>query len=191
MINKLIVCFFTLLLVVPTWAQETPKGRPMTASETASETVPTDSLESLDPKIQSLKEEILALNSLLFRLQEDLLFPEDSSLVVFLSVEGGNYFNLDSVKLHLNDTMVSSYLYTQREVSALRKGGVQRLYTGNIKSGAHQLVAVFTGTGPQEKDYKRAETISIEKKKGARFIKIIIRDDADKKQPEFKYETWE
>jgi hypothetical protein len=182
MINKLLPFLFMLLLVLPSWGQEVPV--------TVSGTTQDSNLESLDPKIQSLKEEILELNSLLFRLQEDLLFPEDSSLVVFLSVEGGNYFNLDSVKLHLDDTMVSSYLYTQREVTALRKGGVQRLYTGNIKSGPHQLVAVFTGTGPQEKDYKRAETISIEKKKGAAFIKITIRDDADKKQPEFKHETW-
>jgi len=182
MANRLLAFFFTLLLVLPVWGQDLRVA--------VSGKVSNKNLESLDPKIQSLKEEILELNTLLFRLQEDLLFPEDSSLVVFLSVEGGNYFNLDSVKLHLDDTMVSSYLYTHREVTALRKGGVQRLYTGNIKSGAHQLVAVFTGTGPQEKDYKLAETISIEKKKGAAFIKIIIRDDADKKQPEFKYETW-
>ncbi|MFQ5579468.1 MAG: AraC family transcriptional regulator [Nitrospiria bacterium] len=182
MFNKLLVFLFILFFVVLSSGQEVLMA--------ASRPAPKDNIESLDPKIQTLKEEILELNSLLFRLQEDLLFPEDSSLVVFLSVEGGDYFNLDSVKLQLDDTMVSSYLYTQREVSALRKGGIQRLYTGNIKSGTHQLVAIFTGTGPQEKDYKRAETISIEKEKGASFIKIIIRDDGKKKQPEFKYETW-
>jgi len=152
--------------------------------------MPDQELESLDTEIQNLKEEILDLNTLLFRLQEDLLFPEDSSVIVFLGIEGANYFTLDSVKLHLDGFMVSSYLYTDREVMALKKGGIQRLYMGHIKSGDHQLVAVFTGKGPQEKDYKRAETITINKDKGSTFLKLIIRDDPDKKQPEFTHEAW-
>lgn len=147
-------------------------------------------IDNLDSQIQTLKGEILELNTLLFKLQEDLLFPEDSSVVVFLSIEGGNYFTLDSIKLNLDDKMVSSYLYTDREAMALKKGGIQRLYMGNIKSGDHQLVAVFTGKGPQEKDYKRAETIVVKKDKGATFIKLIIRDNSGKKQPDFVYETW-
>ncbi len=149
-----------------------------------------ESIESLDPKIQSLKEEILELNTQLFRLQEDLLFPEDSSVVIFLSVEGGHYFTLDSVKLHLNDTLVASHLYTDREVAALGKGGIQRIYQGNLKSGDHQLVAIFNGVGPQKKDYKRAETIEIKKEKGATFIKLIVRDNVIIKQAEFIHETW-
>jgi hypothetical protein len=150
----------------------------------------TEAIESLDPKIQALKEEILELNTQLFRLQEDLLFPEDSSVVIFLSVQGGHYFSLNSVKLHLNDTLVSSHLYTDREVAALGKGGIQRIYQGNLKSGEHQLVAIFNGIGPQQKAYKRAETIQIKKEKGATFIKLIVRDNAIIKQAEFTYETW-
>jgi hypothetical protein len=151
---------------------------------------PRKEIESLDGQVQKLKEEILDLNTLLFRLQEDLLFPEDSSVVVFLAIDGGNYFGLDSVKLNLDDKLVSSYLYTDREVGALKKGGIQRLYMGNVKSGEHQLVAVFTGKGPQEKDYKRAETVRFSKGDGASFIKIIIKDSTQKEQPEFVHETW-
>jgi hypothetical protein len=163
---------------------------PLTATA-GEEAAPTHrEIENLDSQIQTLKAEILELNTLLFRLQEDLLFPEDSSVMVFLSIEGGNYFTLDSVKLSLDDKVVSSYLYTERETMALKKGGVQRLYMGNIKSGDHQIVAVFTGKGPQEKDYKRAETVPVKKDKGATFIKLIIRDNLEKKQPDFVYETW-
>ena len=151
---------------------------------------PEQELEALDPQIQNLKEEVLELNTLLFQLKEDLLFPEDSSMVVFLSIEGGHYFDLDSVKVTLDNTLVTTYLYTDRERSALKKGGIQRLYTGNIKSGDHQLVAVFTGTGPQELDYKRAETIPFQKENQATFIKLIVRDDPVKKQPEFIHESW-
>ncbi|MFQ5588654.1 MAG: AraC family transcriptional regulator [Nitrospiria bacterium] len=155
------------------------------------EDAPSVDIEALEPRIQALKEEIVELNTLLFKLQEDLLFPEDSSVVVFLSVEGDHYFDLDSVKLTLDDRMVSSYLYTAREKSALKKGGIQRLYTGNVRSGEHQLVAVFNGLGPQNVDYKRAETLNFQKKKGPLFIKLIVRDNAEMKRVEFTYETWD
>lgn len=151
---------------------------------------PAPSIESLDPKIQDLKEEILELNTLLFRLQEELLFPEESSVTVFLSVEGSHYFKLDAIKLHIDDKLVASALYTDREVMALKKGGIQRLYTGNIRSGEHQLLVVFNGIGPQSLDYKRAESITIQKGKAATFIKLIVRDNLDLKQPKFTYETW-
>jgi hypothetical protein len=168
--------FLFLAPILPSWAE--------------TNIAPERQIETLDIEIQKLKEEILELNTTLFRLQEELLYPEDSSVVIFLSIEGGNYFELDSVKLQLDDTMVTSYLYTEREVMALRKGGIQRLYMGNIKSGEHQLVAVFTGKGPQGQDYKRAEEIKVSKEKGAAFIKLIVRDSQEKKQPEFLHETW-
>lgn len=161
---------------------------PVLAEETKN---PEQNIEALDVKIQQLKDDVVDLNTRIFRLQEELLYPEDSSVVVFLSVEGGNYFALDSVKLMVDDTMVTSYLYTDREVTALKKGGIQRLYMGNLKTGDHELAAVFTGKGPQGQDYKRAETIPLSKQKGAAFIKLVVRDDPVKKQPEFVYETWQ
>jgi hypothetical protein len=167
----------TLLFAFPVSAQDIQK--------------PEQDIEALDVKIQKLKEDVIDLNTQIFRLQEELLYPEDSSVVVFLSVEGGNYFALDSVKLMVGDTMVTSYLYTDREVTALKKGGIQRLYMGNIKAGEHQLAAVFTGKGSQGQDYKRAETITLNKQNGAAFIKLVVRDDPAKKQPEFVYETWQ
>lgn len=162
-------------------------GLPSSAEDTLH---PERDIEALDVKIQQLKDDVLDLNTRIFRLQEDLLYPEDSSLVIFLSIEGGHYFVLDSVKLVLDDTMVTTYLYTDREVTALKKGGIQRLYMGNVKSGDHQIAAVFTGKGPQGQDYKRAENIPLAKEKGAAFLKLVIRDDDAKKQPEFVYEAW-
>jgi len=177
--NRIVVFFLLILFLIL---------QGLSRAEEAS--APRQEIESLDGQVQDLKEKIVEMNTLLFRLQEDLLFPEESSVVVFLAVEGGNYFALDSVKLNLDDKLVSSYLYTDREVGALKKGGIQRLYMGNVKSGDHQLVAIFTGKGPQEKDYKRAETIHFNKENGAAFIKIIIRDGSAKEQPEFAHETW-
>jgi len=168
-------------------AGEGPAGTAPTEEDGAADS---EEFGSYDRQIEELKGEILELNTLLFRLREDLLFPEDSSVVVFLSVEGGNYFSLDSVKLNLDDKMVGAYLYTDREVTALRKGGVQRVYTGNLKSGDHKLTAIFTGTGPNQTDYKRAETVPFTKETGPVFIKLIVRDDPERQQPEFIYDTW-
>lgn len=176
-VHRLCRLAMLLLFALPVWAEETQK--------------PEQNIEALDVKIQKLKDDVIDLNTQIFRLQEELLYPDDSSVVVFLSVEGGNYLALDAVKLMVDGAMVTSYLYTDREVTALKKGGVQRLYMGNLKAGDHQLAAVFTGKGPQGQDYKRAETISLNKQQGAAFIKLVVRDDLVKKQPEFAHETWQ
>ena len=100
---------------------------------------------SLDEQIQSLKQDVLALNRELFILEEELLYPANTQVAVFLSLDIGEFFSLDSVQLKIDDKVVSNYLYTPREVAALHQGGVQRLYMGNLKSGEHELVAIFTG----------------------------------------------
>ncbi len=82
-------------------------------------------------------------------LEEELLFPANTQVAVFVSMDVGDFFALDSVTLKIDNHEVSNYLYTPREVAALLKGGVQRLYVGNLKAGAHELVALFTGKGPQ------------------------------------------
>ena len=95
------------------------------------------------------------LNRDLFVLEEELLFPANTQVAVFLSMDVGDFFALDSVQLKIDQKEVINYLYTPREVEALLKGGVQRLYLGNLKVGKHELVAFFTGKGPNDRDYKR------------------------------------
>ena len=190
--SVLIISLTMFLMTVVQWpvmAEENAISDETSIDEAGSFS-PGSEFKTLDAEIEQLKIDILDLNTVLLKLQEDLLFPEDSSMIVFLSIEGGTYFTLDSVKLTLDDKMVTSYLYTNREVTALRKGGVQRLYMGNVKVGEHELVAIFTGSGPKTSDYKRAESILFEKEFGATYIKLIIRDDPVKKQPEFIYESW-
>ncbi len=43
------------------------------------------------------------------------------------------FFALDAVKLTIDGTVVTNYLYTERQVDALQRGGVHRLYMGNLK----------------------------------------------------------
>src|SRR5512140_2339334 len=71
----------------------------------------------------------------------------------------GKPFTLDSVRVTLDDKDVAAYLYTPLEVQALHRGGVQRLYVGNLRAGSHELVAFFNGNGPQDRDYTRSAAV--------------------------------
>jgi hypothetical protein len=146
---------------------------------------------ALGDEIEQIKDEVLDLNRELFLLEEELLFPANTQVAVYLSMDTGNFFGLDSVQLSIDDKEVAKYLYTDREVQALYRGGVHRLYMGNLKAGDHELVAVFTGVGPHGRDYRRATSIDFEKGLGARFLELSITDSGASLQPEFSVRLWE
>jgi hypothetical protein len=163
----------------------------VSAQENTSKKPATANLKSLDSKIQDLKKQVLKLNRDLFILEEELLFPSTSQYTVFLSMDVGQLFKLDSVQVKIDNKVVANYLYTDREINALHKGGIQRLHVGNIKTGQHELVAFFTGKGPSGRDYKRGATITFEKKPGAKYIELQITDSEQKRQPIFRIKNWD
>ena len=146
---------------------------------------------SLEADIEALKKEVLSLNRDLFILEEDLLFPANTQFSVFLSLNSGLFFSLDSVQLKIDGKNVSNHLYTKRELAALKRGGVQRLYLGNLPSGEHEIVAIFIGIGPKGRDYRRGESIVIEKSTEPQFIEFSITDDTAREQPSFDVRIWE
>jgi hypothetical protein len=146
---------------------------------------------TLDEDVQDLKKQVLDLNRDLFLLEEELLFPSNTQTAVFVSMDVGEFFGLDSVELKIDNKDVANYLYTEREAQALLKGGVQRLFIGNLKAGEHELVAVFTGEGPHTRDYRRAASLVFEKGIGPKYIELTISDRESKQQPEFVVKEWE
>ena len=146
---------------------------------------------TLDEETQDLKKQVLDLNRDLFLLEEELLFPSNTQTAVFISMDVGEFFGLDSVELKIDNKDVANYLYTERESEALLKGGVQRLFIGNLKAGEHELVAVFTGQGPHTRDYRRAASLVFEKGIGPKYIELTISDRETKQQPEFLVREWE
>ena len=148
-------------------------------------------LAAMDNQVQDLKKEILELNRDLFILEEELLFPANTQFTVFLSMDKGNLFNLDSVQIRLNDKVVANHLYTDQELNALLRGGVQRVYMGNLPTGRHEIVAYFNGTGPKGRDFKRGTTIALDKSSSPKFVELKIIDDASKQQPKFDVKVWE
>ena len=145
----------------------------------------------LDAQVQDLKKEVQSLNRDLFLLEEELLHPASTQVAVFVSLDVGEFFDLDAVEIKLDKKEIAHYLYTEREREALRRGGVQRIYTGNLKTGEHELVAFFTGEGPHERDYKRATKLKFEKTLGPKYIELRITDVQKQRQPEFTTRVWD
>lgn len=146
---------------------------------------------SLDTRVQDLKSDVIKLNRDLLILEEELLFPANTQVALFVSMDVGKLFELDSLQIKLDDKLVTNYLYTPNEVQALHRGGVQRAYVGNLKSGTHEIVAFFTGKGPHERDYKRATTIKFDKGAEPKYIELRIKDSTGKLQPEFDVKVWQ
>jgi hypothetical protein len=146
---------------------------------------------ALDETVQDLKKDVVDLNKELFVLEEELLFPANTQVAVFVSMDIGTFFALDSLTLKIDNKEVANYLYTPREAEALLKGGVHRVYLGNLKVGEHQLVAIFNGKGPNETDYKRGANLKFEKGVGAKYLELKITDRQRKGQPEFAIKDWE
>ncbi len=135
--------------------------------------------------LEDVKKALLALKRDLVILEEDLLFPASSQVAVFLSMDVGDFFQLDSVTVKIDGDDVAHHLYTERQADALYRGGVQKIYVGNVKQGSHRLTAFFTGRGPSGRDFRRAATVEFEKSFDPAFIELAIKDSSAKYQPEF------
>ncbi|MDF1643046.1 MAG: AraC family transcriptional regulator [Pseudomonadales bacterium] len=141
--------------------------------------------QPLAVQIESLKKQLIKLNRDLFILEEELLFPASTQVSVLLAVDADKTFSLDSVKLKIDDEVVTQYLYTKRQMHALQRGGVQRLYMGNLRAGEHEVTAVFIGYGPDQREYKRAATLTFTKETGQKTIELKISASEGSYQPEF------
>ncbi len=144
------------------------------------------SADALDQEMEGLKKELATLKRDLVILEEDMLFPASSQVSVFLSMDVGEFFQLDSVTLKLNDKEVTHYLYTEKQTDALFRGGVQKLYVGNVKQGPNRFTAFFVGRGPEGRDYRRATTIEFEKAFEPTFVELSISDEEASYQPQFR-----
>ena len=171
---------------------QTPEAKPAAPSATlAVAAAPAAPSLGLDERVQQAKSDVIKLNRDLLVLEEELLFPASTQVALFVSMDVGKLFELDSVQIKLDDKLVANHLYTPAEVQALHRGGVQRLYLGNLKSGSHEIVAFFTGGGPHARDYKRGATIKFDKGTGAGYVELRIKDSLGKLQPEFDVKVWQ
>ena len=182
--------------LAPAWgadAKPVPAAAPAAAASSAAPAAPASAPDAatLDGRVQDIKSDVIKLNRDLLVLEEELLFPANTQVALFVSMDVGKMFELDSVQIKLDDKVVAAYLYTPLEVAALHRGGVQRVWLGNLKTGEHELVAYFTGKGPHDRDYKRGATVKFDKGTEAKYIELRIRDSMGKLQPEFDVKLWQ
>jgi hypothetical protein len=161
--KNLAICPLVLSLVLP-----------LLSISTHAAEVTREQIKGLDEQVQDIKKDVLELSSELSQLEEKLLFPSNTQVSLFVSLSGDDDFVLDSLQIKLDNKVVAQHMYTFKEIEALRSGGVQRIYTGNIKTGDHALVASFIGRSKTDEAYQRSSDFKVTKAVGPKFVEIQI-----------------
>ncbi|HEY9118653.1 MAG TPA: AraC family transcriptional regulator [Marinobacter sp.] len=146
--------------------------------------------DALDTEIDRLKADVADLSQTLYELEEDVLYPADTQVAVFLTLKDREGLELDTVELYLDDMPVASHLYTDRERGSLKRGGVQRLYIGNLPHGAHQLKAVLTARSANERFVRREVTHDFRKRPGESRIQMTLDARAPDFEPVVSFQEW-
>lgn len=145
---------------------------------------------SLDERIKTLKKDMVDLSREFSSLEDELLFPSQTQVAVFVSVAADTAVDLDAVTLAMDEREVASHLYSPREVNALQRGGVQRLYIGNLTRGEHALSAHFLGKDAHGHDIRGDTSVTFTKKNSSEFIELTIGSGADRTAA-FRVKQWE
>jgi hypothetical protein len=131
-------------------------------------------MQGLDEQVQEIKSDVLGIAAELRRLEERLLYPSNTQVAVFVSLAEGESFRLDSVEIQIDGAPVARHIYSFKELEALQKGGVQRIYTGNVSTGEHRLEVAVAGKLPGGKDFRGTETFSFSKGVEPKLVGITL-----------------
>ncbi len=138
------------------------------------EEITREQIKGLDEQVQEIKSDVLSIAAELNQLEEKLLYPSHTQISMFMALGKDEQFRLDSVDILLDGQMVAQHLYTFKELEALQMGGVQRIYTGNVKTGEHAVQVSFRGKSTGGKDLERSETFKVQKGIGPGIIEITL-----------------
>jgi hypothetical protein len=130
-------------------------------------------MPGLDRQVQEIKSDVLAIATELQQLEEELLYPSNTQVAVFVSLGESDGVALDSVSIEIDGEPAARHVYSFKEVEALQKGGVQRLYTGNVGTGVHRLDVSVKGTSGGS-PFDATETFSFEKAVEPRAVALTI-----------------
>lgn len=144
----------------------------------------------LDSEIEELKAEVIELNRELFDLEEQLLYPATTSFAVFVSMEAVKDFEIQAVKLNLDEQDITSHIYRSEQVEALRRGGIQKIYTGNLKPGLHHLKAEIIGEDRDGRPVKRMVVADFGKARASKYLEIKISHNPNQNKPDFAIVEW-
>lgn len=153
---------------------------------TPAQQVSKEQIKGLDEQVQDIKKDVLAISSELQQLEEKLLYPSNTQLSLFVSLKGDGKLRLDAVRLKLDGQDAAHHIYTFKELEALQGGGVQRLHTGNVRTGEHSVeVAVIGKTG--DTDFQQVATYKFKKSVEPKLLEIVVdRAESSGKAIQFK-----
>ena len=144
------------------------------AFDAAAQDLNAQEMRSLDEQVQEIKSDVLAIAADLGRLEERLLYPSNTHLAVFVSIEEGQKFRLDSMRIDIDGELATHYIYGFKELDALQRGGTQRIYTGNLPTGAHEMQVSISGKTPSGNDFESKRAFAFTKDVGPKLLGIEL-----------------
>lgn len=131
-------------------------------------------MRGLDEEVQQIKSDVLSIAAELKRLEELLLYPSGTQVAVFVALAEGDTMRLDAVRLTIDGQLVAHYIYSAKELEALRKGGVQRLYVGNVATGEHRLEVFVDGKLAGGADFSSTEQFAFRKEVKPKLVGLKL-----------------
>jgi hypothetical protein len=134
-----------------------------------------EQMRGLDEQVQKIKSDVLSISQELSRLEEKLLYPSGTQVAIFIALPKGDQMRLDSVRLQIDGQLVAHHIYSSKELEALRKGGVQRIYVGNVATGNHQLNVLVDGKlEGGGADFSRTEDFTFRKEVKPKLVGLTL-----------------
>jgi hypothetical protein len=137
-----------------------------------------EQIKGLDEQVQEIKTDVLSIAAELSQLEEKLLYPSNTQVALFVSLDKREPFRLDAVEIQLDGQQVAHHIYTFKELEALQKGGVQRIYTGNLRTGGHDLQVSVIGKTAGGGDFRTTEHFKVEKGVAPKIVEISLADQS-------------
>src|SRR5215468_7651016 len=131
-------------------------------------------MRGLDEQVQQIKSDVLSISAELNQLEEKLLYPSGTQVAIFIALAKGDQMRLDAVRLQIDGQLVAHYIYSFKELDALRKGGVQRIYVGNVATGEHQLHVLVDGKLKAGADFSRSEHFTFHKEIKPKLVQLTV-----------------
>jgi hypothetical protein len=149
-------------------------GASRVAAQGVSPPVSKQPMQGLDEQVQEIKSDVLSIAAELSNLEEQLLYPSGTQVAVFVSLAEGETFRLDSLKIQIDDRLVAHHIYSFKELEALQKGGVQRIYTGNVPAGEHRFEVFLAGKLRGGSEFHGTETFSFRKEVEPKLLGVTL-----------------
>ena len=131
-------------------------------------------MRDLDEQVQQTKSDVLSIAAELNQLEEKLLYPSGTQVAVFVALAKGDQMRLDAVRIQIDGQLVAHYIYSAKELGALRKGGVQRIYVGNVGTGDHKLDVLVDGKLEDGADFSRTGEFTFRKEVKPKLLGLTL-----------------